>query len=137
MPFLSGSPGSLRVLPRQEDERLIKNDLIQLLLTGPGDRVMRPEWGSPLRPFLFQQLDEESKSQLESDIRKAVGTYERRVTLTRVDIEFTDDNFANLKLYGYFNYDRFNIPDERGSVDQGDLLVELGISTKTSAKTQV
>jgi phage baseplate assembly protein W len=137
MPFLSGSAGSLRVLPRQEDDRLIRNDLVQLLLTGPSERIMRPDWGAPLRPFLWSQMDDVAKDRLELGIRDAVGKYEKRVTLTGVIIEFSDDNQANIKLYGYFNYDRFSIPDDRGSVDQGDLLVELGISTRTSPNTQV
>ena len=32
----------------------IKGDLIQLLLTNPGDRVMLPTYGTPLRRLVFE-----------------------------------------------------------------------------------
>jgi hypothetical protein len=45
-PFIGGQQ---KVMSRQEDLRLIKNDLLQLLLTVPGERVHRPTFGSPIR----------------------------------------------------------------------------------------
>ena len=35
----------------------IKADLLQLLLTNPGERVMLPSYGTPLRELLFEQND--------------------------------------------------------------------------------
>ena len=68
-PFLTSSG---RVLPFQTDIRIIKNDLRQLLLTVPGERIMRPNYGTPLRSFLFEQASSEDLEQLKDDIRAAI-----------------------------------------------------------------
>lgn len=81
-PFLT--PES--VLPTQYDERLIKNDLLQLLLTSPGERVMRPDFGTELRKFPFEQMDRRSLDRLESSIKVAIERFEERVLFKKLTI---------------------------------------------------
>ena len=45
-PFVGGAE---KVLSRQEDIRLIKNDILQLIMTSPGERVHRPNFGTAVR----------------------------------------------------------------------------------------
>jgi len=59
------------VLPPQADERLIKNDMLQLLLTSPGERVMRPTYGVPIRQWAFEPLDNLSINDIASAIKMA------------------------------------------------------------------
>jgi len=81
-PFLSDS----FVLPPQEDARLIKNDLKQLLLTSPGERVMRPDYGTPIRKYAFEQLDRQSVTELHAGIRQAITRFEPRVQVVTITI---------------------------------------------------
>lgn len=90
-PFIGGVQN---VLSRQEDIRLIKNDILQLLLTIPGERVMRPDFGVNLRNFVFQPMDFGEYADLESEIRDQVSRQERRVIVDQVVITEDEPNQA-------------------------------------------
>lgn len=103
-PFFGGKQG---VLSRQSGERLIKNDIQQLILTSLGERVMRPEWGTVVKRSVFQQGDAELISNVTNSINSALSRYENRVDL---DVNVTIDpekNFLNINLSGTFT-NRFN-----------------------------
>jgi phage baseplate assembly protein W len=128
-PFLLETDGVVsQVLPRQVDERLIRNDLLQLLLTNPGERVMRPGFGSGIRAFLFDQIDDVGLTRLKQNILAAIAQYERRVTATDVALT-VDANIVMIRVFGYFNLDRFSQPGQAADID---LLVELNIPTAAS-----
>lgn len=91
-PFFGGAQN---ILSRQEDERLIKNDILQLLLTIPGERVMRAEFGVNLRNIVFEQFDDRLIS-LDSEIRIALARYEPRIIVHDVILESDKDSH---KLY--------------------------------------
>ena len=98
-PFLSGN----KVLERQADERLIKNDLLQLLLTAPGERVMRPTFGAPIRTFVFEQMDINDLTTLKDSIKTAITQFEKRVTVKDILLKQTDDNELTIKILGSLN----------------------------------
>jgi phage baseplate assembly protein W len=88
-PFIGGPQN---VLSRQEDEQLIKNDILQLLLTIPGERVMRPGFGVNLRNAVFEPSDNATVSNLELEIRQAIEQYDQRVNVDDVQIVADPDN---------------------------------------------
>lgn len=88
-PFIGGPQN---ILSRQEDDRLIKNDILQLLLTVPGERVMRPEYGVNLRNFVFEQLVDRDLSQLRQEIIRGIQEFEPRVNVDNVVLKRQDDN---------------------------------------------
>jgi len=111
MPFLGGKEG---IMSRQSNERLIRNDLLQLLLTSPGERVMRPTFGSGIRSFMFEQMDDIGLERLKSNIINSVQEFEKRVSLS--DVVFNrNDNTLSIILLGKFNFDNFS-SDESDSV---------------------
>jgi phage baseplate assembly protein W len=79
------------VLPPQADVRIIKNDLLQLLLTSPGERRMRPDFGTPLRTFPFEPSDVDSLQFLRRGIVAAIRRFEPRVITSDVIIQPTND----------------------------------------------
>ncbi len=119
-PFIGGNEG---VMSRQVDEKLIKNDLLQLLLTSPGDRVMRPTFGTGIRRFVFEPVTSDTIDALRTSILDAIALYETRVTATDVEIDTSDvdDNLISIKVYGQFNLNKNNINN------QAQLLVELNL----------
>jgi len=132
-PFIGGNE---KVLSRQIDDKLIRNDLLQLLLTSPGERVMRPDFGSGIRQFLFQPITDNQIEELRENIKMVIERYERRVILTDVQVlTDPDNNLINIKIYGFFNFDRFNSPIS--SVEAAELLVELGESTSKTMQVPV
>ncbi len=84
-------------MSRQEDDRLIKNDLLQLLLTVPGERVNRPDFGVNLRNFVFEDSSPSSLSLLASGVREAVIAQEPRINILELQIA-SDPNTNLIKL---------------------------------------
>jgi len=82
-PFVGGAAG---ILSRQENEKLIKNDLLQLLLTLPGERVMMPGFGTELRSTIFEQLDQVTIDILIVGVMGAIGQYEPRIKVNSLQI---------------------------------------------------
>lgn len=109
-PFLSDS----QVFPFQTNERLIKNDLVQLLLTGLRERVMRPTYGTPIKSYVFEPLTLRDINILTQQIREAVSTYEPRVSI--VDIRAGADEARNYLLLKIF-FTVTNIPNRTLSID--------------------
>lgn len=102
-PFLGGAQ---RVLPRQEDMRLVKNDVLQLLFTLPGERVHRPTFGTKLRSTVFEPLTEPVLSDLRSDMIEAINTNEPR--LINVDVMMTpvpSQQLLKITVMGRMSYD--------------------------------
>jgi phage baseplate assembly protein W len=86
-PFISGG-----ILQRQEDVRLIQNDILQLLLTVPGQRVMRPSFGTVIKTQLFDPHDEFAVDDLKRSIALAVSAHEPRVSVNDVSVIDESDN---------------------------------------------
>jgi phage baseplate assembly protein W len=108
-PFLTDSS----VLPIQQDARLIKNDLIQLLLTVPGERIMKPEIGTPIRSLVFEHVVDSDIASLKSEIRTSIERFEPRVTVVEILIQIDNDNSTiTITIYGVVNLesnDKFKI----------------------------
>ena len=86
--------GAEKVLSRQEDVRLIKNDILQLILTSPGERIHRPTFGTAVRMILFDPSDSISYEILASSITDAILASEPRVLDPRVTAQPIDDGQA-------------------------------------------
>ena len=101
------------VLPLQQDARLIKNDLLQLLLTSPGERVMRSSLGSPIPRLQFESVGDFDIESIREDILTAISTYEPRVTISDVQITLQpDDTMITINVYGSVNLspsNKFNV----------------------------
>jgi phage baseplate assembly protein W len=87
-PFIGGPQN---VLSRQEGIQLIRNDILQLLLTLPGERVMRPGFGTPLRSVVFDLLTLTDTSTLQAQVAKAITDNEPRVTIDSLNIQQDND----------------------------------------------
>lgn len=98
-PFIGGPEG---VLSRQEDDRLIKNDLLQLLLTVPGERVNRPNFGVNLRNFVFEDSTPQSLAILAREVRTAVTNQEPRINILDLQI-ISDPDTNQIKISLAFN----------------------------------
>ena len=80
------SQNPLGYLFSQEGIATLKSDLIQLLLTNPGERVMLPNYGTGLRKLLFKQNDEYSRIEAQNLITKAINTWEPRIVVSQIEI---------------------------------------------------
>tara|TARA_R110000824_G_scaffold8320_1_gene37551 strand:+ start:12143 stop:12643 length:501 start_codon:yes stop_codon:yes gene_type:complete len=81
---------------------LIQNNLLQLIKTEKGERVMLPDYGLALQKYLFEPLDETTFDLLKQDILKNIRKYfsVARVLALLVfsDSESADNNTLVIKL---------------------------------------
>jgi len=88
-PIISTSRG---LLATQSNINQIKSDLLCLLLTNPGERVMLPTFGTPLRQLVFEQNDSILVQTATDMISTAIKTWEPRVTIEQININVGADN---------------------------------------------
>lgn len=100
-PFITSSG---RVMPRQEDEQLIKNDILQFILTTPGERVMRPNYGTSVISSLFEPLDDVTIDRLSTDISNGILANDPRVLSAKVTLE-QQVNKLYIKVIARFSID--------------------------------
>jgi phage baseplate assembly protein W len=89
----------------------IKSNMINLILTNKGERIMNPEFGADVRKSLFEQITDDTTNSIRARIVNAVSTFIPEVTLTNIDITTIPDNNTINILIEY----RINIS---GTADQ-------------------
>lgn len=70
----------------QSDINQIKSDLLILLLTEPGERVMLPEFGTPLRKYFFEPNDSNITSQVRQTIAESISAWEPRIAVQEIEV---------------------------------------------------
>lgn len=65
-------------------ERELEEAMRIVLLTYPGERPMRPEFGSRIADFVFRSIDEEMTAALAYEVRTALQRWEPRVDVLKV-----------------------------------------------------
>lgn len=62
----------------------IKADLLQLILTNPGERVMMPNYGTPLRKLHFEPNDPELEVTAKKMIADSIQMWEPRIVVDSI-----------------------------------------------------
>ena len=75
----------------QGELRQIKADLIILILTNPGERVMLPTFGTDLRSLIFEMNDSFVEDEARNRIINAINAWEPRVTVEQLDVTSSID----------------------------------------------
>ncbi|MEW6218537.1 MAG: GPW/gp25 family protein [Thermodesulfobacteriota bacterium] len=65
-------------------EQSVREVLLHILLTRPGERLLRPEFGAGLRDFVHRPNTEATRALLADSVRRAVTRWEPRVILEDV-----------------------------------------------------
>jgi phage baseplate assembly protein W len=67
-------------------ERSIRESLWNILLTRPGERLLRPEFGAGLEQFIHQPNDETTRALIASTVQRAIERWEPRILLDKVEV---------------------------------------------------
>lgn len=73
--------GSGRIATTNDPSEIGRQHLTSFLLTDPGERVMRPEYGTGVRNMVFEPLDGVTAPLLLARVREKVGANVRDVVL--------------------------------------------------------
>ena len=69
----------------------IKTNLINLLLTGNGERYLNPFLGTGLRSYLFENITEDTLLRAKADITNTINVYFPRVEILELQITSEPD----------------------------------------------
>jgi phage baseplate assembly protein W len=64
----------------------VKSDLLVLLLTEPGERVMLPEFGTPLKKFLFEPNTSLLVDSVKETISNSIKMWEPRIAVSQIEV---------------------------------------------------
>jgi phage baseplate assembly protein W len=80
-PMRCTASGGIALVSR---ERELEEAMRIILLTYPGERPMRPEFGSRVRDFVFRPADEEMAGELGHEVKTSLLRWEPRVDVVNV-----------------------------------------------------
>ena len=89
----------------------IKSNLINLLLTDKGERIMNPEFGADLRRSLFENMTIDSTELLRIKIIDAISIFIPEVELGNIDIK-NDFDYNTLNVTINYRLRISNEPDQ-------------------------
>jgi uncharacterized protein len=81
-----------------EDGAAVRQAILMLLSTYPGERVMRPGYGCHLNRLVFAPNDDTTAGLAAHYVRTAVETWEPRVEVLRVDAGASADDAGFLEV---------------------------------------
>jgi uncharacterized protein len=89
-PFRIGKDGRTAQVSTPEDH--IRDEIIQLVLTNPGERVVNPEFGGGIRRLVFENADEVTGGITKAMLTQAVSRYlGHRVTLEDLTVTIVNE----------------------------------------------
>jgi len=108
----------------------IKSDLLCLLLTNPGERVMIPAFGTPLKELLFDQNDISTAIRAKEMIIAAVNQWEPRIVITEIytslDVNDFDNRIEDSDTHVLFISIKFSTFDNITNVEEINLELPTG-----------
>ena len=89
----------------------IKSNLINLLLTTRGERIMNPLFGTGLRDFLFEGITESNIENLKQDLNNSIEVFIPEITVLKLDI-IPNNDFNTIALYVNYIVNISQSPDQ-------------------------
>tara|TARA_Y100000310_G_C20557874_1_gene751489 strand:+ start:409 stop:867 length:459 start_codon:yes stop_codon:yes gene_type:complete len=120
--FPTGEDTTNGYFSKVSGNRLLMNNLKQLLLTEKGERVMLPSYGVSIRKYLFEPFDEDTFMGIKDEVLSAIETYLPNARVLRFGVYGLDE----ADLHGSPQM-RINLTVQDVSVDK---TVEVGITLK-------
>lgn len=88
-PLRTSFTGSIALV---SDDREIVESIRLILGTSQGERPMRPEFGSRIHEFVFDEADSGTASRLAYAVREALDRWEPRIDVDNVDVTVDEVN---------------------------------------------
>ncbi|KQC04767.1 MAG: baseplate protein [Methanoculleus sp. SDB] len=94
-PIKTDSSGHIALSTGEED---ISEAIRIILLTSPGERVMRPDFGCGIRDYIFASMNAKTLALIETSVREALIKYEPRIEVLDVKADATDAALGKLLI---------------------------------------
>jgi phage baseplate assembly protein W len=94
-PEFSRQSRQVKMVSQEED---IRQSLVILFSTSPGERIMQPAYGCGLNAMVFENLNESTATEIKDIIERAVLFFEPRIILNRVELNDSEIYNGLLKI---------------------------------------
>jgi uncharacterized protein len=84
-PLRTDATGGIALVSR---EREIEEAIRLILMTTPGERPMRPEFGCRIHDYVFGLADATTANEVAAEVRRALGQWEPRIDVQDVVVSF-------------------------------------------------
>ena len=81
-----------------EGDSSVREVIRNILLTRPGERRMRPEFGAGLQDFIHQPNNETTRSLMSGIIRKSIEQWEPRIEVEGIDVDSGPASLAEVHV---------------------------------------
>jgi len=102
--------GSFELISEDED---IREAILIILSTTPGERVMRPEFGCGIHEYVFSVINSSNLLMIEDEIKTALTLYEPRISIEEVkakpDVSEGGKLFIHIEYMVLSSNSRFNM----------------------------
>lgn len=96
-PFQIDSTGAVAF--DADPRRWAINHILAILLTIPGERVMRPTYGVGIYRFVFENDDPIEEQNIIADFNTQIATYEPNITITEVEfVRQSEPNYSGIVI---------------------------------------
>jgi phage baseplate assembly protein W len=95
-------------------EESVRQSIQIILRTGPGERIMRPEFGGGLERLLHEQNTLTTRRQIRDLITESLERWEKRIILDRVDVWEIEDRPTAVRVEIAYRLRRNNLPRQTG-----------------------
>lgn len=85
-------------LPWARDDQSIREVMLNILLTRPGERLMRPDFGAGLLNFVHQPNNETTRNLIAGVVRKSLQQWEPRVLIDGIEVETSPHSLADVHI---------------------------------------
>jgi phage baseplate assembly protein W len=86
-------------LPLEEGPEKVRQSLLIVLDTEPGERVMNPSFGCPLRSYISRPNSVSTRAQMRRDVELALARWEPRIELVAVEVvEGAEASVADISI---------------------------------------
>lgn len=80
------------------DDQSVREVMLNILLTRPGERLQRPDFGAGLLNFVHQPNNETTRNLIAGVVRKSLQLWETRVVIDGVDVQPSPDSLAEVHI---------------------------------------
>lgn len=104
---------------QRDESQKIKENIIHILMTGVGERVMRRKYGGGIRQLIHDPNNEALKAIVQHQIARSIGLWEPRVTLQSVTVRQENGTLTTGLQYSvrrYQNTESLTVPLGIGGV---------------------
>jgi phage baseplate assembly protein W len=112
-PFLPVPQGGQLVYPTLEQS--VRDSIRIILMTRPGEQLMRPRYGAGLQNFLDEGNTVTLRAQIQSTILQSLQNYENRITVDAVDVDPVAGAPEKVQVTIHYRLLRTNVAQQIGA----------------------